>query len=216
MLWRLLRDGALALAAATAVAAVALAALTARVEGPSMSPTLRDGDLLLVDRLGPRLAPPARGDVVVIALNPSGVPGVKRVVAVPGDTVAIDGTHVDGPGGRPHPVVLLRPGGAGPWRQLDEPYLAGDWGRPEFCCDAGGRAGGPAARPLTVPAGEFFVLGDNRGVSIDSRTFGLVPRDRILGRVLTRYWPAGRAGGLGPEASLARSHTDLDGSTTGR
>ena len=42
---------------------------------------------------------------------------------------AIDGTHVDGPGGRPHPVVLLRPGGAGPWRQLDEPYLAGDWGR---------------------------------------------------------------------------------------
>jgi signal peptidase I len=81
-----------------------------------------------------------------------------------------------------------------------EPYIAGDWGRPEFCCDANGLAAGSTPRPLTLPAGEFFVLGDNRGVSIDSRAFGLVPRDRILGRVMARYWPPGRAG-----TTMARS-----------
>jgi signal peptidase I len=177
------------------VAAVALSALTARVEGVSMTPTLRDGDLLIVDRVGPRLWAPARGDVVVVGLNANGLAGVKRVIAVPGDAVAIDGTHVDAPGARSYPAVLLRPGGAGPWERLVEPYIAGDWGRPEFCCDPNGLSvAGSSPRPLTLPPGEFFVLGDNRGVSIDSRTFGLVPRDRILGHVVTRYWPLDRAG----------------------
>jgi signal peptidase I len=188
------------------VAAVALAALTARVEGVSMVPTLRDGDLLLVDRVGPRLWAPARGDIVIVGLNANGLAGVKRVIAVPGDTVAIDGTHADVPGARPHPVVLLRPGGAGPWERLVEPYIAGDWGRPEFCCDANGLSvAGSSPRPLTLPPGEFFVLGDNRGVSIDSRTFGLVPRDRILGRVVARYWPIGRAGELLPTSTMTPS-----------
>jgi signal peptidase I len=176
------------------VAAVALAMLTARVEGASMAPTVRDGDLLLVDRLGPRLSPPARGDIVVVGLNANGLAGVKRVIAVPGDALAIDGTHADSPGGRPHPVVLLRPAGRGPWERLIEPYVGADWGRPEFCCDANGLAAGSSPRALTLPPGEFFVLGDNRGESIDSRAFGLVPRDRILARVITRYWPFERAG----------------------
>jgi len=177
------------------VVAVALAALTARVEGTSMQPTLRDGDLLFVDRLGPHVRAPARGDIVIVGLNANGLAGVKRVIAVPGDTVAIDGTHVDSTGGRPRPVVLLRPGGVGPWERAVEPYIASDWGRPEFCCDSNGLSvAGSAPRPLTVPPGEFFVLGDNRGVSIDSRTFGLVPRDRIFGLVVARYWPLARVG----------------------
>jgi len=182
------------------VAAVALAALTARVEGTSMQPTLLDGDLLFVDRLGPHLRAPARGDIVVVGLNANGLAGVKRVIAVPGDTVAIDGTHVDSPGGRPHPVVLLRPRGVGPWERLGESYIAGDWGRPEFCCDPDGLTVGSKPRPLTLPPGEFFVLGDNRGVSIDSRKFGLVPSNRILGVVVARYWPLDRAGE--PSSSL--------------
>lgn len=193
-MWRLLRDGVLALAAVTALTAVALTALTARVEGVSMEPTLSNGDLLLVDRLGPHLTAPARGDIVVVGLNANGLAGVKRVIALPGDTVEIDGNHVDSPGGRTRPVVLLRPGGAGPWRQLSEPYIAGDWGKPEFCCGADGQAIVSAPHPLTLASGEYFVLGDNRGVSLDSRWFGLVPRSRILGRVVTRYWPLDRAG----------------------
>jgi len=159
-----------------------------------MAPTLQDGDLLLVDRLAPHLGAPARGDVILIGLNANGLAGVKRVIGVPGDTVAIDGRHVDVPGGRSHPAVLLRPGGVGPWQELSEPYIASDWGRPEFCCNADGLSVLSAPRPLTLAAGEFFVLGDNRGVSIDSRSFGLVPRDRIFGRVVTRYWPYDRAG----------------------
>lgn len=213
---RLLRDGALALAAVTAVAAVALAALTARVQGASMQPTLRDGDLLLVDRLGPHVRSPARGDIVIVGLNANGLAGVKRVIAVPGDTVSIDGTYVEAPGGRPHPVVLLRPGGAGPWERLVEPYIASDWGRPEFCCDQDGlTATGSSPRPLTLPPGEFFVLGDNRGVSIDSRTFGLVPRDRILGRVVARYWPLEQAGQPATTFTMKPSYTTLDGHATG-
>lgn len=190
---RLLRDAVLALALAAALAALAGAVLTARVDGPSMAPTLRDGDFLLLDRLGPRFQPPARGDVVVV-VESNGVPVIKRVVALPGDTVEIDGAHVAA-GGRPRPAVLVRPGGSGPWLRLAEPYVTG-WGRPEFCCDAGGRSvnGGPA--PLTLPAGEFFVLGDNRGVSVDSRQFGLVPRDRIVARALLRYWPLDRTGNI--------------------
>jgi len=192
---RLARDGALFMATVVAVAAMVVAVLTARIDGVSMEPTLRDGDALLVDRLSPHLHPPARGDIVVLE-QPNGVAAVKRVIGLPGDSVEVDGTHVDAPGARPRPAVLLRPGGAGPWLRLDEPYVARDWGRPEFCCDPAGRGDLAMPAPLTLPAGEFFVLGDNRGVSIDSRTFGLVPRDRIVARVLLRYWPAGRAGAL--------------------
>lgn len=186
----------MALAAVAAVGAVGLAALTAHVDGTSMQPTLADGDLLLIDRLGPHFQAPARGDLVVIGLNPHGLAGVKRVIGVPGDALEIDGMHEDAPGGRPHPVVLLRPGGAGPWQRLVEPYVASDWGRPEVCCNANGLSLdiGREPAPVLLPPGEFFVLGDNRGTSIDSRTFGLVPRDRIVAQVLVRYWPLDRSG----------------------
>ncbi|HXM54696.1 MAG TPA: signal peptidase I [Candidatus Dormibacteraeota bacterium] len=188
-LLRLARDVLLGLAALAAALAFVLALLTVRVEGTSMAPSLRDGDDLVADKLLVRWEPPRRGDIVVV-LEPSGVPAVKRVIGLPGDTVEIDGA-----------TVLLEPAGTGAWRRLEEPYVQPGWQWPDSCCDPDGRAT-TGARPLTLPAGQFFVLGDNRNVSIDSRTFGLVPRDRIVARAMLRYWPLPRWGTLDVEPAL--------------
>lgn len=169
---------------------------TARIDGTSMVPSAHDGDAILVDRLGLLNSRPLQRGEPVIVVQPNGVAAMKRLIALPGDTVEIDGLYRATPGDSPHPVVLLKPDGEGRWRRLQEPYIAPDWGRPEFCCDAGGREAVTAPTPLILPDGQYFVLGDNRGVSVDSRSFGLVPADRLVGRVLWRYWPLDRAGTL--------------------
>jgi signal peptidase I len=196
--WRALRDAALALAVVAVLASFILALLTVRVEGLSMMPTLRDGDGLLVDRVWLHRDPPGRGDLVVLML-PNGVLAVKRIIGVPGDTLEID-PGLAQPGGAtyPQPAVLLKPAGEGAWRRLAEPYVRKGWVRGDVCCDGRGRDSGRAPAPLTLPRNEFFVLGDNRNASEDSREFGLVPRDRIVARVLARYWPFSRAGSMAP------------------
>lgn len=178
---------------AAAVLAAAGAALTARVHGSSMSPALRDGDVLLVDRVGVRFQAPRRGDVVVTA-EPGGGSLVKRVIAVPGDVVEIDASK---------PAVLLQPGGRGPWQRLVEPYVGASWTVRESCCDTRGLNVGGPPRPLRVPAGRYFLLGDNRDVSTDSRRYGLFGADQIAGRVLVRWWPIDRAGPVAGRPSLA-------------
>jgi signal peptidase I len=175
------------------LAGTAIALLTLRVDGVSMAPTLQDGDHLLLDRtIG--LRSPLRGDIVLM-VESNGVPAVKRVVGLPRDTLEIDGSAVrpDAPGAG-HPALLVKPGGLGPWQRLDEPYARGAWRRADFCCDVQGHDGGRTANPVTLPPDEFYVMGDNRDASIDSRSFGPVPRDRILARVWLRYWPLTRAG----------------------
>lgn len=171
----------------------AVAFLTVRVDGVSMAPTLQDGDHLLLDRAF-ALGPPARGDVVLM-VESNGIPAVKRVVGIPGDTLEIDGSG-------PHPILLVRPGGRGSWMRLDERYARGAWLVPDFCCDAQGRDGVRSATPITLAPDEFYVMGDNRDVSIDSRRFGPVPRDRVLARVWLRYWPLTRAGTTGSVPTL--------------
>jgi len=131
------------------------------VDGPSMLPTLEDGQRLLVDRLTYRFQDPQRGDVVVFRYpaNPR-QHFIKRIIAIPGDEVLISrGTvYVNGVA-------------------LEEPYIAG----PMF-----GSFG-----PVVVPPDSYFVLGDNRNNSEDSRDrrVGFVPRDHIIGRAIWRYWP---------------------------
>ena len=142
----------------------------------SMEPTLASGDRVLVDKLSPRWSPYAQGDVVVFdapdPYNAGGIPYVKRIIGLPGDTIEIEN-------GR---IFVTQPGGA-PIR-LKEPYLQdGETTLPQ---------GIEGHRTWTVPDDAFFVLGDNRSDSVDSRTFGAVARDRIVGRAWLRYLPMER------------------------
>lgn len=133
----------------------------ARVEGRSMEPTLHDQDRLVVNKLAYQLHNPEVGDVVML-LHP-GNPGqtlVKRVVAAPGDTVGF------------REGVVVRNGIV-----ADEDFVSVDLRSFED------------RTPVVVPEGFYFVLGDHRNNSSDSRTFGPVPKKYILGRIQIRWWP---------------------------
>jgi len=145
----------------------------------SMAPTLQPGDRILVWK---RPFDPRWGDIIVF-LNPANRKEryVKRVAALPGETIEIraSGIYVDG-------------------RRLSGPPFGGfsyiePFGRP--LSDRKTYAG--EGRPFTVPAGHVFVLGDNINRSFDSRFFGPVPVDDLVGRVYKRYWPPSREGPVG-------------------
>jgi len=169
---------------------------TVRVDGTSMVATLQDQDLLLASKISYDFgANPSRGDIVVLV--PPSDPSrdfIKRVIGLPGDTIEIDGGQ--------HPTaVLIKPGGKGPWQLLQEPYLPQPWTTLNFCCGPDGKASA-TAQPYTLPQGQYFVMGDNRNFSSDSRSFGPVPRKNILAKAFLRIWPLGHFGGLGPGPSL--------------
>jgi signal peptidase I len=153
------------------------------VEQPSMTPTVLDGDYVLIDKVSPRFSDYERGDIVVFN-PPAGegdVPFIKRVIGLPGDTVELDN-------GR---VYVTPPGGNRV--RLTEPYINTEPnGKPMTTIpkDAEGTA------KWTVAAGTYFVLGDNRSVSEDSRFFGAIDRSLIIGRAWVRYFPLNRIGVL--------------------
>jgi signal peptidase I len=132
----------------------------------SMETTLFQSDRVLVSKVDYRLHQPQRGDIVVF--NPTtdtSIPFVKRIVAVAGDRVEVrDGK-------------LFVNGQAAPY-----PEAKGNT-NPQS----------PQVRyPYTVPEGQFFALGDNREASSDSRSFGAQPYERIIGKVILRFWPMDR------------------------
>lgn len=138
------------------------------VDGTSMEPNLHNTELILVDKWSYLFHPFSRGDVIVFAAPPHpNVDYVKRIIGVPGDIITIHGTTVivDGV-------------------TLSETYV-----NPQ-------NQGNPfAAKDITnwkVPAGDYFVLGDNREVSSDSRDWGYVPAKNIVGRAAIVYWPLGQ------------------------
>ena len=151
----------LASAAVYATLIVTFGFQVARVEGQSMAPTLADQDRLIVNKLAYRLADPQRGDIVMLyyPLNPD-KSFVKRVIAEANDTVRI----VDG---RVYVNdVPLRDEYVPPeYRSHD------DWG------------------PKVMPEGYYFVMGDHRNNSSDSRHWGHVPKKYIIGKVQLRWWP---------------------------
>lgn len=155
---------ALASAAVYATLIVTFGFQVARVEGRSMEPTLEDQDRLVVNKWEYRIKAPRIGDIVmVLHPNTPDLTLVKRVVAGPGDTVAFR----DG--------VMLRNGIA-----VREDFI------PEGLRSHEDRA------TVTVPEGFYFVLGDHRNSSNDSRAFGPVPQKYILGKVQVRWWPPTR------------------------
>ena len=153
------------------------------VEQNSMVPTILEGEYVLIDKVSPRFSDYKRGDIVVFnppsGYSEGGVPFIKRVIGIPGDRVRLDN-------GR----VYVTPAGGAAVR-LDEPYINTDInGRPEPTIprDAEGTT------QWMVAAGSYFVMGDNRTVSQDSRTFGPITRDLIIGRAWLRYFPLNRIG----------------------
>jgi signal peptidase I len=153
------------------------------VQQESMMPTVNPGEYVLIDKISPRFNDYERGDIVVFqpptGFGQGGVPFIKRVIGLPGDTVSLEN-------GR---VFVTQPGGS-PVR-LDEPYVVRgiDGGAaPTLPKDAEGTAS------WKIAAGTYFVMGDNRPDSQDSRYFGAVDRDLIVGRAWLRYFPLDRVG----------------------
>ena len=164
-----------------------------RIPSPSMVPTLVEGQRVLVNRIGDRFTDPNVGDVVVFH-PPAGAEGasrecrserepgqacarptseqadttyIKRLVAGPGDRLSISGGHV---------------------------VLNGERQREPFIRPCGGGEACDLPREIRVPADHYFMMGDNRGSSSDSRFWGPVPREWIIGEAFATYWPPKRIG----------------------
>jgi len=139
------------------------------VEGESMHPTFESGDYLIVDELTYRLSDPKRGDVVVFKYpNDPKVFYIKRIIGLPGEIVHIDKGK----------TTVTKTDGTE--IELDESYVVAE--------DA------TYTLDRTLGADEFFVMGDNRPRSSDSRVWGALPREDLMGRAFVRLLPPGKAG----------------------
>lgn len=152
----------LALLAALIIKAFVLQAFF--IPSESMTPTLEVHDRVLVNKLSYHLHPIHRGDIVVFRRPPHEQQPIndliKRVVGLPGDTVQTRDGH-----------VLIN------GKALNEPYLPA------------GTYSGNQDQPVTIPAGYYWVMGDNRTNSSDSRVFGPISRSLIVGRAFVKVWP---------------------------
>ena len=137
----------------------------ARVEGQSMAPTLEDQDRLIVNKLHYRLDAPAVGDIVMLYYPRDPEKSfVKRVIGEPGDTIRVDDGRVFR-----NDVPMRDDFVAEEYRSHD------NWG------------------PEVIPEGYYFVMGDHRNNSSDSRLWGFVPKKYIIGKVQLRWWPIKQA-----------------------
>lgn len=134
------------------------------VSGASMAPTFESGEYLIVDELSYRLGEPERLDVIIFRYpkNPADF-FIKRIIGLPGETVQISGDTIT--------ITEV----AGEKIKLSEPYIKNH--------------GNGGYLEVTLEKDEYFVLGDNRPESSDSRVWGELPRENIVGRALFRLLP---------------------------
>ena len=139
------------------------------VSGASMEPTFEDGEYLIVDEASYRLGDPERGDVVIFRYpkDPSKY-FIKRVIGLPGETVHLRGDTVT--------VTTTQ----GEEIQVPEPYIV--------------HRGNGENEDIPLGEEDYFVMGDNRPASSDSRSWGSLPRDNIVGRAFLRLLPFDRLG----------------------
>lgn len=137
------------------------------VSGQSMEPTFDNWHYLIIDRITYKLGEPERGDVIVFKLpQDTSRALIKRVVGLPGETIELSGN-----------IIRISNASNPEGFTLDEPYLDPN------------NLGGASDMSVVLGKDEYFVLGDNRHVSADSRIWGTLPRRDIVGRVFLRLYP---------------------------
>lgn len=122
---------------------------------------------------------PKRGDIVVFTSPLSGPVLIKRIIGMPGDVIATA-----------KGAILIN------GKPLREDYVRKVMGTPEPSDPFQNGMDWSLQKPYTIPAGHYFVMGDNRTDSLDSREFGPIARSALIGRGFARYWPLGRIGSL--------------------
>lgn len=142
-----------------------------KVSGSSMFPNFKDGDYIITDKVTYRLSEPTRGDIIVFK-NPrdESQDFIKRIIAVPGDRIKVSSGKVYLNG-----------------KLLDEPYL-----NDQIVTNSGSFM--KEGEEVEISPNHFIVLGDNRSHSSDSREWGFIQMNEIIGKVFFRYWPANEIG----------------------
>jgi signal peptidase I len=157
---------------------IRLAVQNFNVDGMSMEPNLHNQELILVDKGSYLFRAPGRGDIIVFVAPPQPTQDyVKRIIGLPGDVITVDNTKIIVNG-----------------KTLSDPYVnPAHQGNPFIANHI---------QNMVVPANSYFVLGDNRAGSSDSRDWGCVPRSNFIGRAAFIYWPISNAS-LIPNAASA-------------
>jgi signal peptidase I len=163
---------------------ISFAVQAVHVEGLSMFATLDDNDYLIANKIDYRLHAPQRGDIIILRPpTDNSKDFIKRIIALPGERILISAgiVYING-------------------HKLDEPYLPEAWTQLRDWSP-----GGPDG--TVVPPNNYFVMGDNRNRSQDSRAFGFISRDRIDGRAWFRIWPLSHVGNIYAQLPILETGT---------